>query len=172
MLVRLSAFAPLRADARAAENRTWVFLPQSVETRLESEPQAAGTQRENGLWNYEHVPGCTQAAESRLSPTNYPNPDPAMSVPPVRYEPTSLAEVERMRKGLGPTTKATHGTGNIEAHTGNRCRYRKVALWTTSRSRRIVVRAITPVTVGRQSLRQPKEHKKSAITGSSAVRNT
>jgi hypothetical protein len=57
-----------------------------------------------------------KAAERRLSPTNYPNPDPAMSVPPVRYEPTSLAEVERMRRGKGPTTRATHGTDNIEAH--------------------------------------------------------
>jgi len=39
-----------------------------------------------------------------------------MSVPPVRYEPSSIAEVERMREGLGPTTKAEYGTGSIEAH--------------------------------------------------------
>jgi len=64
LLVCVSAFAPSRAEARAAENRTWVFLPQTVETRLETEPQVAGTHQENGLWNYEHAPGCTLAAES------------------------------------------------------------------------------------------------------------
>ena len=52
----------------------------------------------------------------RLSPTNYPNPDPPMSAPGVRYEPTTIDEVVRMRQGKGPTTQATHGTGNIEAH--------------------------------------------------------
>lgn len=52
----------------------------------------------------------------KLSPKNYPNPDPDMSVPPVRYEPKSFDEVVRMRQGKGPTTKATHGTQNIEAH--------------------------------------------------------
>jgi hypothetical protein len=51
-----------------------------------------------------------------LSPTNYPNPDPPMSAPAVRYEPTTIDEVMRMRQGKGPTTQATHGTGNIEAH--------------------------------------------------------
>ncbi|MFN7769994.1 MAG: RHS repeat-associated core domain-containing protein, partial [Planctomycetaceae bacterium] len=51
-----------------------------------------------------------------ISPFNYPKPDPDMSIPPVRYEPQSIAEVIRMRMGKGPTTKATHGTGNIEAH--------------------------------------------------------
>lgn len=39
-----------------------------------------------------------------------------MSVPPVRYEPTTFEEVIRMRQGKGPTTKATHGDSNIEAH--------------------------------------------------------
>ncbi|APM37703.1 hypothetical protein BS101_02530 [Clostridium kluyveri] len=51
-----------------------------------------------------------------LSPSNYPNPDPDYSVPPVRYEPKSIDEVVRMRQGKGPTTKATHGDTNIEAH--------------------------------------------------------
>src|SRR5690554_5375917 len=63
LLVCVSAFAPSRAEARAAENRTWVFLPTVTETRLETEPQVAGTHQENGLWNYEHAPGCTLAAE-------------------------------------------------------------------------------------------------------------
>ena len=67
LLVCVSAFAPSRAEARAAENRTWVFLPQTVETRLETEPQVAGTHQENGLWNYEHAPGCTLATESGLA---------------------------------------------------------------------------------------------------------
>ncbi|MEZ6066547.1 MAG: hypothetical protein R3B90_12755, partial [Planctomycetaceae bacterium] len=31
-----------------------------------------------------------------LSPSNYPNPDPPMSVPPVRYDPQSIDEVIRM----------------------------------------------------------------------------
>lgn len=57
----------------------------------------------------------TRAATS-LSPGHYPVPDPPMSVPPVRYEPTAIREVERMRRGKGPTTKATHGIDNIEAH--------------------------------------------------------
>lgn len=64
LLVCVSAFAPSRAEARAAENRTWVFLPTVTETRLETEPQVAGTHQENGLWNYEHAPGCTLAAEN------------------------------------------------------------------------------------------------------------
>ncbi|WP_277998091.1 T7SS effector LXG polymorphic toxin [Bacillus thuringiensis] len=51
-----------------------------------------------------------------MSPSNYPNPDPDFTVPPVRYEPKTIEEVERMRKGKGPTTKATHGDRNIEAH--------------------------------------------------------
>ena len=51
-----------------------------------------------------------------LSPSNYPNPDPDYSVPPVRYEPKTIEEIKRMRKGKGPTTKATHGDRNIEAH--------------------------------------------------------
>jgi len=54
-----------------------------------------------------------------LSPSNYPNPDPAMSVPPVRYEPKTIEEVQRMRRGDGPTTKKTHGDRNIEAHHRN-----------------------------------------------------
>jgi RHS repeat-associated protein len=51
-----------------------------------------------------------------LSPSNYPNPDPPMSAPPVRYEPQSIDELIRMRQGKGPTTKATLGRQNIEAH--------------------------------------------------------
>jgi hypothetical protein len=62
--VLLGVFAPSRADARLAETRTWVFAPEVAETRLKTEPQAVGTHQENGLWNYEHAPGCTQAAES------------------------------------------------------------------------------------------------------------
>ena len=74
LCVLLGLFAPSRADARLAETRTWVFAPEVAETRLETEPQAVGTHQENELLNYEHAPGCTQAAEnvapafSRLSP--------------------------------------------------------------------------------------------------------
>ena len=53
---------------------------------------------------------------AKLSPSNYPNPDPPMSVPPVRYEPKTIEEVIRMRQGKGPITKMTHGDKNIEAH--------------------------------------------------------
>jgi hypothetical protein len=53
---------------------------------------------------------------AKLSPSNYPNPDPPMSIPPVRYEPKTIEEVIRMRQGKGPTTKMTHGDKNIEAH--------------------------------------------------------
>jgi hypothetical protein len=63
--VLLGVFAPSRADARMAETRTWVFAPEVAETRLETEPQAVGKHQENGLWNYEHAPGCTQAAKER-----------------------------------------------------------------------------------------------------------
>jgi len=49
----------------------------------------------------------------------YPNPDPHMSAPPVRYEPESIEEVMRMRRGEGPRTKASHGVENIEAHHRN-----------------------------------------------------
>ena len=51
-----------------------------------------------------------------MSPSNYPPTDPNYDVPPVRYEPKSIDEVERMRKGKGPTTKASVGDRNIEAH--------------------------------------------------------
>ncbi|MCE2029737.1 RHS repeat-associated core domain-containing protein [Sessilibacter corallicola] len=53
---------------------------------------------------------------SPYTPSNYPNPDPDMDVPPVRYTPESIVEIERMRKGKGPRTKKEHGTANIEAH--------------------------------------------------------
>ncbi|WP_245805783.1 hypothetical protein [Bacillus alkalicellulosilyticus] len=53
---------------------------------------------------------------AKLSPSNYPNPDPPMSIPLVRYEPKTIEEVIRMRQGKGPTTKITHGDKNIEAH--------------------------------------------------------
>uniref|UniRef100_UPI00262FEE91 hypothetical protein n=1 Tax=uncultured Rummeliibacillus sp. TaxID=762292 RepID=UPI00262FEE91 len=53
---------------------------------------------------------------AKLSPSNYPNPDPPMSIPPVRYKPKIIEEVIRMRQGKGPTTKMTHGIKNIEAH--------------------------------------------------------
>ena len=51
-----------------------------------------------------------------MSPSNYPPTDPDYSVPPVRYQPKSIEEVERMRNGRGPTTKASAGDRNIEAH--------------------------------------------------------
>ena len=51
-----------------------------------------------------------------MSPSNYPNPDPDFTAPLVRYEPKTIEEVKRMRKGKGPTTKATHGDRNIEAY--------------------------------------------------------
>jgi RHS repeat-associated protein len=54
--------------------------------------------------------------EGKLSSTSYPNPDPPMSAPPVRYEPKTNEEVFRMRGGQGPTTKKSHGDQNIEAH--------------------------------------------------------
>jgi RHS repeat-associated protein len=56
------------------------------------------------------------ATSRGMSPSYYPNPDPPMSAPPVRYEAQSVEEVIRMRQGLGPTTKQSHGTSNIEAH--------------------------------------------------------
>ena len=64
LCVLLGVFAPSRADARLAETRTWVFASEVAETRLETEPQTVGTHQENRLWNYEHAPGCTQAAET------------------------------------------------------------------------------------------------------------
>jgi len=51
-----------------------------------------------------------------LSPSNYPNPDPPLSAPPVRYEPETVDEVIRMRRGQGPLSKKTHGSKNIEGH--------------------------------------------------------
>jgi RHS repeat-associated protein len=51
-----------------------------------------------------------------LSPSRYPNPDPPMDSPQVKYEPQSIDEVGRMRQGKGPRTKAEYGTQNIEAH--------------------------------------------------------
>ncbi|WP_164493453.1 ribonuclease YeeF family protein [Terribacillus saccharophilus] len=54
--------------------------------------------------------------KKKLSPSHYPNPDPPMTLPPVRYDAKTIEEVIRMRKGKGPTTKMTHGDKNIEAH--------------------------------------------------------
>jgi RHS repeat-associated protein len=54
-------------------------------------------------------------AKGELSPTNYPTPDPAMSMPPVRYEPTSINEVVRMRQGKNPIPKQSNGN-YIEMH--------------------------------------------------------
>jgi RHS repeat-associated protein len=50
------------------------------------------------------------------SPSNYPNPDPKMSEPPVRYEPKSITEVERMRRGDSPRLRKEAGNATIEAH--------------------------------------------------------
>ena len=85
LLVCVSAFAPSRAGAREAETLAWVFAPQTVETRPESEPQAAGTHQENGLWNYEHAPGCTQAAESGAAKSFFEG---------TRYTPKVLKQME------------------------------------------------------------------------------
>jgi hypothetical protein len=63
--------------------------------------EAGGETRCEGRWLWVH---------------NYPNPDPPMSHPPVRFQPETVEQVQRMRMGKGPTTKATHGTNNIEAH--------------------------------------------------------
>ena len=73
LCVLLGVFAPSRADARLAETRTWVFAPEVAQTRLETEPQAVGTHQENGLWNYEHARGCTQAAENVVRPASSPH---------------------------------------------------------------------------------------------------
>jgi len=61
-------------------------------------------------------PGTPASPSARLSPSNYPVPDPPLAAPPVRYEPRAVDEVIRMRKGKGPTTKADQGDRNIEAH--------------------------------------------------------
>ena len=55
------------------------------------------------------------AAPDNLSPTNYPNPDPPMSAPPVRYDPESIDEVIRMRQGKTPVAKKKGGEW-IEGH--------------------------------------------------------
>ena len=57
-----------------------------------------------------------RADNIKLSSSNYPNPDPPMSLPPVKYQPKTINEVTRMRNGKGPTTKMRHGDKNIEAH--------------------------------------------------------
>jgi hypothetical protein len=62
------------------------------------------------------VRASASAPSAQLSPSNYPNPDPPMSAPPVRYEPQSIEDVVRMREGRGPTTRQAQGTSNIEAH--------------------------------------------------------
>lgn len=51
-----------------------------------------------------------------LSPSNYPNPDPDYTKPPVRYDPQTPEELYRMQKGRGPTSKKDAGDRNIEAH--------------------------------------------------------
>lgn len=53
--------------------------------------------------------------QSNLSPTNYPNPDPPMSAPPVRYEPKTVEEVVRMRQGENPIPRQADGS-HIEMH--------------------------------------------------------
>jgi hypothetical protein len=60
--------------------------------------------------------GTPPSTKARLSPSNYPVPDPPLAAPPVRFEPSAVDEVVRMRKGKGPTTKADRGDLNIEAH--------------------------------------------------------
>ncbi|WP_198039547.1 hypothetical protein [Clostridium kluyveri] len=49
-----------------------------------------------------------------MSLSNYPNPDPDFTAPQVRYGPKTIEKIERMRKGRGPTAKATHEDRNIE----------------------------------------------------------
>jgi hypothetical protein len=56
------------------------------------------------------------AKPKKLSSNNYPNPDPSMDVPPVRYVPKTRTELMNMRSGKRPTSQVTHGTNNIEYH--------------------------------------------------------
>lgn len=51
-----------------------------------------------------------------LSPTNYPNPDPPMSEPPVRYTPQNPDEVRRMRSGRGPVPRSDGPDRQIAPH--------------------------------------------------------
>jgi hypothetical protein len=112
LCVLLGVFAPSRADARMAETRTWVFAPEVAETRLETEPQAVGTHQENGLWNYEHAPGCTQAAENAGARTAsawtraevngsrvYQRTD---LIDPARVDALGRTNVQRMQQGVAP----------------------------------------------------------------------
>jgi hypothetical protein len=68
LLVLVGAFAPSRVGARVAETRTQVFLSEAAISHPESSPQVADLHQENGLWHYEHAPGCVQAAESAINP--------------------------------------------------------------------------------------------------------
>ncbi len=60
---------------------------------------------QGGIWVHNNsgagcgVGGNAPNSGGRLSPSNYPNPDPPMAAPPVRYEPTTIDEVVRMRRG-------------------------------------------------------------------------
>ncbi|MEY8738385.1 hypothetical protein AB9M62_01695 [Bacillales bacterium AN1005] len=44
-------------------------------------------------------------SNAKLSSSNYPNPDPPMSEPPVKYEPKTLEEVIRIRQVKGQQLK-------------------------------------------------------------------
>ncbi len=72
--------------------------------------------KKTGMWVDKNGKPLGNVKNNQLSPSNYPNPDPPMSLPPVKYKPETIDEVIRMRQGKGPTTKMTHGDKNIEAH--------------------------------------------------------
>jgi len=56
----------------------------------------------------------------KLRPSNYPIPDPPMSMPQVKYKPKKIEEVKRMRQGKGPTTKMNTVIKILKHITGNK----------------------------------------------------
>ncbi|WP_404356843.1 LXG domain-containing protein [Cytobacillus firmus] len=102
----LPIYTPVQTPAVAGGGMAWELVPYNVLfdplTKIKTVT--------------DDVFGVKGIDNDKLSPSNYPNPDPPMSIPPVRYEPKTIEEVIRMRQGKGPTTKMTHGDKNIEAH--------------------------------------------------------
>ncbi len=119
----ISAHAALNAAGHAALEMRDVATPTIVVSKGANDPRPSDEKSSPTESDKETKAKAENATKenngegtNKLSSTNYPNPDPPMSAPAVQHEPATIDEVMRMRQGKGPTTRATHGTGNIEAH--------------------------------------------------------
>ncbi|MBM7585891.1 hypothetical protein JOC86_002433 [Bacillus pakistanensis] len=90
----------ISVGTRAITGLSMVFVPIKVGKKLGKVGEAASEARvvKEDDRDHDGVDGNKGIDNAKLSPSKYSNPDPPMSLPPVRYEPKTIEEVIRMRQ--------------------------------------------------------------------------